>query len=170
MEPRRNTANPLPMSLALRNLLFTVVVPGSGGVYVPWLILTRHGESPRLVAWYAVVVIAGGLLLYFSCLWVFGAVGRGTPGLWDSPRHFVTVGPYRWVRNPIYIGALLIVSGDAWLFLSVDLVLYAAVLAVAFHLLVVGYEEPRLRARFGAAYETYRRTVRRWTPQPQSTS
>jgi len=122
------------MSLALRNLVFTIVVPGSGGVYVPWLILTRHGESPRLVAWYAVVVIAGGLLLYFSCVWVFGAVGRGTPGLWDSPRNVVSVGPYRWVRNPIYIGALLIVSGEAWLFLSVDLVLYAAVLAVAFHL------------------------------------
>jgi protein-S-isoprenylcysteine O-methyltransferase Ste14 len=163
-------AKPLQMSLALRNLLFNVVVPGSGGVYVPWLILTRHGESPRLVAWYAVAVITGGLLLYFSCQWVFGAVGRGTPGLWDPPRHFVTVGPYRWVRNPIYIGALLIVSGEAWLFLSVDLLLYVAVLAVAFHLLVVGYEEPRLRARFGEAYETYRRTVPRWIPRPPSTS
>ncbi len=157
---------PMPISLALRNFLFTVVVPGSGGVYVPWLILTRHGESPTLVAWYAVPVITGGLLLYFSCVWVFGAVGRGTPGIWDSPRHVVSVGPYRWVRNPIYIGALLIVSGEAWLFLSVDLLLYAAVLAVAFHLLVVGYEEPRLRARFGDAYETYRRTVPRWIPRP----
>ena len=34
------------MSLALRNLLFTIVVPGAGGAYVPWLILTRHGP-PR---------------------------------------------------------------------------------------------------------------------------
>ncbi len=154
------------MSLLLRNLVFTVIVPGLGGFCVPWLILTRHGASPTPGAWYALAVIAAGLLLYFACLWVFAAVGRGTPGLWDSPRRVVTVGPYRWVRNPIYIGALLIVSGEAWLFLSVDLLLYAAVLAVAFHLLVVGYEERRLRARFGEAYETYRRSVPRWVPRP----
>jgi hypothetical protein len=63
-------------------------------------------------------------------------------------------------------GALLIVFGEAWLFVSADLVLYAALLAVAFHVLVVGYEEPTLRARFGEPYETYRRTVSRWIPRP----
>ena len=153
------------ISLLLRNIVFTVVVPGLGGVYVPWLILTRHGGSLKPVAWYAVALIASGTLLYFSCQWVFGAVGRGTPGVWDSPRRVISVGPYRWVRNPIYIGALLIVSGEAWLFGSVAVLLYAAVLAVSFHLLVVGYEEPRLRARFGEAYENYRRTVPRWIPR-----
>jgi protein-S-isoprenylcysteine O-methyltransferase Ste14 len=81
-------------------------------------------------------------------------------------RRFVAAGPYRWVRNPIYVAALLIVSGEAWLFLSVDLLLYAGGLAVAFHLLVIGYEEPRLRARFGEQYEAYRRIVSRWVPHP----
>jgi protein-S-isoprenylcysteine O-methyltransferase Ste14 len=154
------------LSLIVRNLLFTIVVPGAGGVYVPWLILTRHGSSPAPAAWYAVPVIVIGIALYLSCVWVFAAIGRGTPGLWDAPRRFVAAGPYRWVRNPIYIAALLIVSGEAWLFLSVDLLLYAGGLAVAFHLLVVGYEEPRLRARFGEQYEAYRRTVSRWVPHP----
>jgi len=68
------------MSLAPRNLPFTVVVPGSGGVYVPWLILTRGGASPTPVAWPAVAVIAAGVLLLLCCLWVFAVVGRGTPG------------------------------------------------------------------------------------------
>jgi protein-S-isoprenylcysteine O-methyltransferase Ste14 len=158
------------VSLLLRNIVFTLVVPGLGGVYVPWLILTRNGDSPTPVAWYAAAVIAAGVLLYLSCLWVFGAVGRGTPGVWDSPRRVVSVGPYRFVRNPIYIGALLIVSGEAWLFLSLGLLLYAIALAVAFHVLVVAYEEPRLRARFGEAYESYRRTVPRWIPRPPRSS
>ncbi len=158
------------MNLVLRNLAFTVVVPGAGGVYFPWLILTRHGELPRPAAWYAVAVIACGLVLYLSCVWVFGAVGRGTPGPWDPPRQVIRVGPYRWVRNPIYIGALLIVSGEAWLFLSLRLLLYVAVLAVAFHLLVAGYEEPRLQARFGETYETYLSAVPRWVPRPPSNS
>ena len=154
------------LSLIVRNLLFTIVVPGAGGVYVPWLILTRHGASPAPAAWYAVPVIVIGIALYLSCAWVFAVVGRGTPGLWDAPRRFVAAGPYRWVRNPIYVAALLIVSGEAWLFLSVDLLLYAGGLAVAFHLLVIGHEEPRLRARFGEQDEAYRRIVSRWVPHP----
>jgi protein-S-isoprenylcysteine O-methyltransferase Ste14 len=152
------------MSLALRNLVFSILVPGAGGVYVPWLILTRHGAVPRPTTWYAVAVIAAGVALYVWCVWTFATVGRGTPGVWDSPRRVVAAGPYRWVRNPIYVSALLIVGGEAWLFLSGALLLYAAALALAFHLLVVGYEEPRLRARFGARYDDYRRSVARWVP------
>jgi protein-S-isoprenylcysteine O-methyltransferase Ste14 len=159
------------LSLALRNLVFTVVVPGAGGAYVPWLILRRHGTWPTPVTWYptgviATGVIAVGVLLYLACVWVFATQGRGTPGLWDSPRRVVTIGPYRWVRNPIYLAALLIVSGQAWLFFSADLLIYAAALAVAFHLFVTGYEERRLGARFGEPYDAYRRTVRRWLPRP----
>ena len=152
------------LSLGVRNLLFTIVVPGAGGGYVPWLILTRHGASPAPAAWYAAPVIVVGLALYLWCVRVFATVGRGTPGYWDAPRHFVAAGPYRWVRNPIYIAALLIVSGEAWLFSSLALLLYACCLAGAFHLLVTGYEEPRLSARFGGQYRAYRRTVSRWVP------
>jgi protein-S-isoprenylcysteine O-methyltransferase Ste14 len=152
------------MSLALRNLVFTVVVPGAGGGYVPWLILTRHGGAPAPAAWYAAAVVAPGVVLYLACVWFFGTAGRGTPGIWDPPRRLVAAGPYRWVRNPIYLAGLLIVAGEAWLFLSAALLIYAAALAAAFHLLVTCYEEPALRARFGQSYETYRRTVRRWLP------
>jgi protein-S-isoprenylcysteine O-methyltransferase Ste14 len=158
------------MSLALRNFLFSVVVPGSGGIYLPWLILTRHGAAPTPVAWPAAAVIAIGVGLYLWCLWVFAVVGRGTPGPWDPPRRLVAVGPYRWVRNPIYLAALLIVLGEAWLFGSAALLLYAVVVAVAFHLLVVDYEEPRLRGQFGEQYETYRRAVSRWIPRPPRAS
>ncbi len=154
------------MSLALRNLLFTVVVPGTGGIYLPWLILTRHGAAPTPVAWPAVAVISAGVGLYLWCLWVFAVVGRGTPGPWDPPRRLIAVGPYRWVRNPIYLAALLIILGEAWLFGSAALLLYAGMAAVAFHLLVIAYEEPRLRTQFGQQYEAYRRTVSRWIPRP----
>jgi protein-S-isoprenylcysteine O-methyltransferase Ste14 len=154
------------MSLALRNFLFTVVVPGSGGVLIPWWLLTRGDAPAEPRAWYAVAVIAAGAALYLACVWAFAVVGRGTPGPWDPPRRLVAIGPYRWVRNPIYLAALLIVLGEAWLFLSLSLLRYAAAAAIFFHLLVIGYEEPRLRAQFGEQYEAYRRTVSRWIPRP----
>jgi protein-S-isoprenylcysteine O-methyltransferase Ste14 len=153
------------MGLALRNLLFTLVVPGLGAIYAPWWILTRDAASPKVVVGPAVVVIALGAALYCWCLWVFATVGRGTPGPWDAPRRFVTVGPYRWVRNPIYLAALLVVLGEAWLFLSFPLLLYAGVMAAGVHLFVIGYEEPTLRRRFGDEYAEYRRHVWRWIPR-----
>ncbi len=153
------------LSLLVRNLVFTVVVPGLGGVWVPWWILTRDGRTATPVAWEAIPVIAAGTGLYVWCVWNFAVVGRGTPGPWDSPKSVVAAGPYRWVRNPIYIAALLIVLGEAWLFLSLPLLEYAAAMAVFFHLFVTGYEERSLTRRFGGAYTHYRRTVPRWIPR-----
>jgi protein-S-isoprenylcysteine O-methyltransferase Ste14 len=153
------------MALVVRNILFTVVVPGAGAVWIPWWILTRGGAAPSPRAWPAVAVIAAGAALYFWCLWLFAVVGRGTPGPWDGPRRVVAVGPYRWVRNPIYLAALLVMLGEAWLFLSPPLLAYAGVAAVVCHLFVIGYEEPTLGRRFGAAYVAYRRSVPRWVPR-----
>jgi protein-S-isoprenylcysteine O-methyltransferase Ste14 len=155
-----------PLSLAVRSIVFTVLVPGSGAVWVPWWILTRGGATPEPAAWYALGLIAPGAALYLWCLSLFAVVGRGTPGPWDAPRRFVAVGPYRLVRNPIYISALLVVLGEAWLFLSAPLFVYAIVLAVGVHLFVVGYEEPTLRRTFGDTYAHYLRTVPRWIPRP----
>ena len=153
------------LSLLVRNLLFTAVVPVLGGAWVPWWILTRHGHTVTPAAWAALPVIAAGMALYAWCTWSFAAVGGGTPGPWDAPSRVVATGPYRWVRNPIYIAALLVVLGEAWLFMSPWLLAYAGIMAVFFHLFVTGYEERTLRRRFGAAYVEYRHVVPRWIPR-----
>lgn len=77
----------------------------------------------------------------------------------------VASGPYRWVRNPIHLAALLVVVGEAWLFLSLPLLVYAACMGITFHLFVTGYEEPTLSRRFGETCLRYRRQVPRWLPQ-----
>jgi protein-S-isoprenylcysteine O-methyltransferase Ste14 len=154
------------LSLALRNAVFTVVVPGSGAILLPRLILGRFDPAATATGWPAVALIAVGVALYLWCVWVFAAVGRGTPGPWDAPRRFVAVGPYRRVRNPIYIAAFLVVLGEAWLFLSPPLLAYAGAMAVVCHLFVTGYEEPTLRRRFGNHYTDYLATVPRWVPRP----
>jgi protein-S-isoprenylcysteine O-methyltransferase Ste14 len=153
-------------SLVVRNLLFTLVVPGLGAVALPWWILARGGAAHATTQGYAAGVIAAGGALYLACVWAFAVVGRGTPGPWDPPRHFVAVDPYRWVRNPIYVSALLVVLGEAWLFGSRSLLIYAGVMAIVFHLFVVGYEEPALRRAFGQTYLEYTERVRRWLPMP----
>ena len=159
------------MSLFVRNLAFTLIVPGAGAVLAPWWILSRWEQKHSPFEWSALAAIGIGVALYLWCVWVFATVGRGTPGPWDAPRRFVAVGPYRWVRNPIYLGALLVVLGEAWLFISLPLLVYAAVMAIGCHLFVVTHEEPTLRRRFGETYMEYLHTVSRWVPhRPQRAS
>ena len=154
------------MSLVLRNFAFTIVVPGAGGVLLPWLVLSASEPRPQPTAWPALAPIAAGFGLYLGCMWLFATIGRGTPGPWDAPRRLVMVGPYRWVRNPIYVGVLLVVLGEAWLFLSSALLGYAVIAAVGLHLFVTRYEEPTLRRSFGQPYVAYLAAVPRWLPRP----
>jgi protein-S-isoprenylcysteine O-methyltransferase Ste14 len=157
------------VSLTLRNVLFTLVIPGTVGVYVPWLILTAGGALPELVVWPAVVLVGLGAALYLWCLWLFATRGRGTPGPWDAPRRVVDAGPYRWVRNPMYLAVFLVVAGEALLFLSAPLLVYLGLVALVVQLFVVGYEEPTLTERFGDEYRAYLRRVPRWIPRPPRT-
>lgn len=154
------------LSLTVRNLIFTAVVPALGGAWLPWRILTRDGHGAAPSQWAAIAVIAAGAALYGWCVWNFAAVGHGTPGPWDAPSQVVRAGPYRWVRNPIYVAALAVVLGEAWLFMSPRLLAYAGLMAAFFHLFVTCYEEPVLRRRFGSAYLAYRSTVPRWFARP----
>jgi protein-S-isoprenylcysteine O-methyltransferase Ste14 len=137
-------------------------------VYLPAQILSRTGwfEGGALAPLVAGMVIAGfGAVIVAWCVKSFVFDGRGTPFPLDAPRRLVVRGPYTYVRNPMYIGAFLVLTGAAMRFSSPPLFLYAAGFLLVMHALVVLYEEPVLRERFGDDYEAYRRAVRRWLPQ-----
>ncbi len=109
-------------------------------------------------------MIFGGILVLCCAAW-FVAVGRGTPAPFDAPRTFVAQGPYRWVRNPMYLGALLVLVSFGLWHHSVSMILLAVPAAVLAHLFVVFYEETTLRRRFGLPYVAYLALVNRWVPK-----
>ena len=103
-------------------------------------------------------------LLALWCVFAFVRIGKGTPAPFDPPRRLVVRGPYRFVRNPMYIGGGLALGGAALFYESASLLAYAAAFLLAAHFFVVVYEEPTLRRGFGAEYEAYCQRVRRWRP------
>ena len=111
----------------------------------------------------AVGVLGGALALW--CVVSFALVGRGTPAPFDPPRKLVVRGPYRYVRNPMYLGAALALCGAAIFYRSTALLGYTGLFLVAMHGFVVWYEEPTLARLFDAEYEAYRARVRRWLPR-----
>ena len=151
--------------LLLKNLIFTLVVPGTIGVYVPLFI--ARDRAPVSGAWFgiALATLAAGGTLYAWCVWNFAVVGRATPAPIDAPKKLVTHGPYRFVRNPMYVGVFAVILGWAGLFQSVAILRYAFGVALCCHLFVILWEEPHLRRAFGVEYENYCIRVGRWLPK-----
>lgn len=111
------------------------------------------------------VIGAAGAALALWCIATFAVVGKGTPAPFDPPRKLVDAGPYRFVRNPMYIGAALALSGAALFYVSVWLAIFTAGFLLVTHLFVILYEEPTLHGLFGADYASYCGHVRRWWPK-----
>lgn len=155
--------------LLLKNILFTLLVPGTVAVYLP-LRLAAARHVPALAAWNAaqvaaVLPLALGTVIYAWCVWHFAATGHGTPAPINAPKQLVVQGLYRYMRNPMYVGVLLIIGGWALFFWSSTVVIYGLGIGVLVHLFVVLVEEPLLEQRFGQAYATYRDAVGRWVPR-----
>jgi len=112
-----------------------------------------------------VVVMAAGGILAFAGVATFVTRGEGTPAPFDPPRKFVAAGPYQFVRNPMYIGGLIVLFGFGLYEQSPAILLFTLPWLLLARLFVILYEEPHLRATFGTAYEDYCRSVRRWLPR-----
>jgi protein-S-isoprenylcysteine O-methyltransferase Ste14 len=151
--------------LLLKNLLFTLLVPGTVAVYVPRL-LTQDLPPPagpwRLLS---LLFFAIGIAIYAWCVWDFATFGRGTPAPIDAPKALVVRGLYRYSRNPMYVGVLTTVLGWAVRYRSGSMVLYAMAVWLCFQSFIVLYEEPHLQRVFGDTYAQYRARVGRWLPR-----
>lgn len=155
---------------AAGTIIFALLVPGTTIVIVPWL-LSGWKFAELFFGWAGtrwiglVLVILGGPIVA-QAMARFVREGLGTPAPILPTERLVVTGPYRYVRNPMYIGVLSMIVGQALVFGSRAVLVYALCVAAAFHGFVVLYEEPTLRRRFGPQYEAYTREVHRWRPRP----
>src|SRR5438045_2030067 len=103
--------------IALKTLIFTVLVPGTVAGLIPYRILSSAAENGTIaiggVRYLGMVLIAIGAAIYFWCAWDFTFAGRGTPAPIDPPKHLVSRGLYKYVRNPMYVGVLTLILGQA---------------------------------------------------------
>jgi protein-S-isoprenylcysteine O-methyltransferase Ste14 len=155
--------------LWVRGLIFTVLVPGIVGGWLPYSMSDRRPRGGLwMLGW---VLVAIGAAIYFMCLLRFLASG-GTPSIWflkpirmllgEEPPKLVNSGLYKRSRNPMYVGVLTAIFGQAIAFASWPVAEYGLFMVVVFNLVVHFIEEPHLRAKQGAGYDEYCRRVPRW--------
>jgi protein-S-isoprenylcysteine O-methyltransferase Ste14 len=151
------------------SFVFFWVAPAMVAGYVPWLLTGWRVEAPLLGVTagrplgYLLVIAGTAVVVESFCR--FALKGLGTPAPIAPTTHLVVSGLYRFVRNPMYVGVLAVVLGQALILGRAVLVGYAVFLWAAFSAFVVLYEEPALERRFGASYTEYRANVRRWLPR-----
>lgn len=156
------------MFVIFRTITYATLFVGFLLIYLPARLLSWSGlarpaamEAPQIIG---MMIGCAGAVVALWCIVTFVRVGRGTPAPFDPPRRLVIQGPYRFVRNPMYIGGGLALGGAALFYLSAALLLYSGLFLLASHLFVVFYEERALRRNFGPEYEAYCHRVRRWWP------
>jgi protein-S-isoprenylcysteine O-methyltransferase Ste14 len=154
---------------AVGSAVFLVVAPGVVAGLVPWRLTGWELEEP-FPYWLPLrvlgaVLIVAGLIVLLDAFARFVRNGLGTPAPVAPTEHLVVSGPYRYVRNPMYLAVGSIVVGQALLLGQLVLLPYAALFVLAVWAFVRWYEEPTLRRKFGAEYEDYRRAVPGWWPR-----
>jgi protein-S-isoprenylcysteine O-methyltransferase Ste14 len=159
------------MFVLARAVTYAALFIGLVLIYVPSRLLSWSGiarpESIGVLQIAGLVICAAGATVALWCIFSFAFTGKGTPAPFDPPRRLVIQGPYRFVRNPMYVGAGFALGSAALFYQSLQLLGFTVFFFLATHLFVVWYEEPTLRRTFGPEYETYCRKVRRWRPSAE---
>ena len=155
------------LSLLLRNLFFTILQPGIVAGLIPYWILgdklnKAFSQSLQFYQYLGILLFVIGLVIMFDCIIRFAVEGRGTLSPADPTKKLVIKGLYKYSRNPMYMGVMLILTGEAVFFKSTGLWIYLLFIFIAFNLFILLVEEPRLRRDFGEDYYQYCQKVRRW--------
>lgn len=158
------------MFILARALTYSAFFVGFFLIFLPSRILFSATGivSPAVTGpWQFVGMLCGiaGAALVLACILTFVFAGKGTPAPFDPPRRLVVRGPYQFVRNPMYAGAGLALTGAAVFYQSASLFTYACVFLLVTHLFVVWFEEPVLRKTFGGDYDAYCGRAGRWWPR-----
>ena len=122
-------------------------------------------ELPPMFEFIGVTCMTTGGAIVLWCLTQFLLVGRGTPAPFDAPTTLVTTGPYRYVRNPMYLGASLVLLGFGFYNLSATIACFTIAFLLLAHVFVLLYEEPTLERQFGSRFQAYKILVNRWLPK-----
>ena len=153
-------------SAALLSAAFLVIAPGTVAGLLPWWITGwRMAGGPLVLKLAGGLLILAGLALLVDCFSRFVVQGHGTPAPVAPPENLVVAGPYRRVRNPMYVAIVAMILGQAALLGALRLLGYAALVWTGFHIFVVVYEEPTLRRHFPAGYAAFSAAVPRWIPR-----
>jgi protein-S-isoprenylcysteine O-methyltransferase Ste14 len=151
------------MSKAAKQLI-SFVLPIAVLVIMPYLI-EQDIFIKNLTAFIAgLLLILCGLSILTVTIYTLSTVGEGTLAPWFPTGKLVVTGLYKYVRNPMIIGVLIVLSGESIAILSYRILIWMFLFFLINHLYFLIHEEPALEKNFGTEYKDYKQKVPRWMP------
>lgn len=155
------------LSLYIRNIVFFILQPGFVVGLVPYVLLRDQiksilSERYGFLQYLGITLVILGIFMVLHCIYRFIIDGKGTLSPVDKTKSLVIRGLYRYSRNPMYVGVLLVLFGEVFFTVSLEFSVYTVLVGLAFHLFVIYVEEPRLTKDFKADYLKYMSNVNRW--------
>ena len=160
----RRTSLERALILGAASALVLAVALGAFWIDAQWRLRLPDG-----LHWPGILALAVGLALIVWAEATLLRVAHSPGGFSDAPAALVAQGPYRHVRNPIYLGGFGVLLGLSWWRASPTLMVAALLFLPGMHVMVTRLEEPATRARLGAAYQDYLQRVPRWLPRLRRT-
>lgn len=151
-----------------------LILPGTVLIFIPAILLftSRNSAYSNQLASFSDIRIWIGIILFLIgialAIWTVRlqlAIGKGTPAPWDPPKKLVVEGPYKYVRNPMITGAILILCAEALIFGSWPVAWWAVIFFLMNCIYFPMFEEKELESRFGKEYFDYKENVPRWLPR-----
>jgi protein-S-isoprenylcysteine O-methyltransferase Ste14 len=152
----------------IRTLIYAALVYFMWRFVAMWAMTFDTNFKITLPKWtiaLGIPILVIGIVLTAICFFEFAIIGQGTFIHFDAPKKFVATGTYKYVRNPMYLGVLLIFIGYGFLYHSISVLLLSLLLFVLAHIVVVFVEEPTLEKKFGDDYTNFKKSVGRWLPK-----
>jgi len=163
------TGDGFPLWPLLGTIVFIVLLPGTAVGLFPYLLSGWVFQPPffatTLTRWLGVALLVGGFPFFITFCARFVFEGRGTPAPVAPTERLVVGGPFRYTRNPGCLSVLAMIIGQGLILGNMQVLLYAVLVGIGFHVFVVFYEEPTLRGQFGAEYQAYCQRVPVWLPR-----
>jgi protein-S-isoprenylcysteine O-methyltransferase Ste14 len=138
-------------------------------VILPFLLYTTGIHlmkiPPAVFKIAGMIVYAFGLSMQLYTTFLFWRYAQGTLAPWQPTQKLVIRGPYRYCRNPMITGVVVMLLGEALFFNALGIMVWACIFFAMNTMYFIFKEEPAMLARFGASYAEYKKHVPRWIPR-----
>lgn len=151
--------------ISILKQLFSLVLPATVLVVIPQWIEKDWSLHPGLHLFAGLVLVLAGLTMMACTISSFIRIGKGTLAPWSPPKKLVIKGPYCYVRNPMILGVLAVLLGEAVSLWSKSIFIWSGGFFLINITYFIIYEEPNLERRFGDDYREYKKHVSRWLPR-----
>lgn len=146
-----------------------IILPFNVIIVIPFLILyfSHFQYKTPSIAFFVIgiLLLISGFILTVWTMILFNFKGKGTLAPWNPPKKLIKEGPYKYIRNPMITGVLMILTSEYFFFGEIKLLFWTIIFFIINNIYFYFFEERELEKNFKDEYLEYKKNVPLWLPK-----